>query len=151
MFSVASTCCYLNYVTKYQRLNAVSFFETLGRTHIKRHKTNKQAKNSPGYFYIIKRTLSWNYLPKSLFQLKISPRILKSVSLGTHPPTLRVTIFTSALAMTLRIGPRAEMWFSSPGEYAPGEELFPPSKSIRWQKKEARTAALTLERPETES
>lgn len=108
-------------LVKYRsEMNAVSFFETLGRTHIKRHKT----KTPTGYFYIIKRTLSWNYLPKSLFQLKNSPWILKSVSLETHSPAPRITIFTSALAMTLRIGARAEMWFSSPGEYAVGKNCF---------------------------
>lgn len=101
--------------------NECCFFLWNSRKHT--HKKTKQ-KTPPWYFYITKRTLSWNYLPKSSFQLKISPWILKSACLGTHSPALSITVFTSALAVTLRIGMQTELWFSSPGDYIAGKKCF---------------------------
>lgn len=118
--------CYtisVSLVKRRSEMNAVSFFETLGSTHT--HKKTKQ-KTPPGYFYIIKRTLSWNYLPKSSFQLKISPWILKSACLGTHSQHW-VLLFYLCFSNDL------EDW--NPGRnvifltrrLGRGEEMFPPS------------------------
>lgn len=103
--------------------NECYFFLWNSRKHT--HKKPKQ-KTPPGYFYVIKRTLSWNYLPKSSFQLKISPWLLKSACLGTHSQHW-VLLFYLCFSNDLEDWNTGRNVIFLTRRLGRGEEMFPPS------------------------
>lgn len=121
--------CYtisVSLVKRRSEMNAVSFFETLGSTHIK----SQNKKPHQDIFTLLREhcheiifmKLSW-----SSFQLKISPWILKSACLGTHSPALSVTCFYLCFSNDLEDWNAGRNVIFLTRRLGRGEEMFPPS------------------------